>query len=475
MSIAVTPQTTSDRTGPDNGVPVISSFSGEVIAHVPEYGAEDVDRAVVAARRAFAGWSAETPKARGEALLEIASKITQHAEELVEIEVANTGRPRAAARDELAHTADAFTFYAGAVRNLAGIAATEYIENRTSFVRREAVGVCAQITPWNYPMMMSALALAPSLGAGNTSIIKPAELTPLSTLRIAELCAEVLPENVLTVATGRGSVTGAALTTHPDVDLVSLIGSRRAGEAIAVAAAPTQKKLHLELGGKAPVVVFPGSDLRRVAETLKVGAFNNAGQDCTAAARVIASADVVDELVALMDEVIGTITVGAPDEDAQMGPLISAGHRDRVHGMVTRAVQDGATLVRGGAPIDRPGFFYEPTLLLNPSQDSEIVQHEVFGPVLTVQTFATEEEAIALANGVEFDLAASVWSPDAGQLFRAAKALDFGTVWLNDHFPQTMETPHGGLRYSGHGKDQSVYSLDTYLRVKHVTLNLESA
>ena len=461
--------------GTESGVPVISSFSGEVIAHVPEYTAEDVDRAVVAARRAFTTWSEETPKARGGALLEIAAKIKQNAEELVEIEVANTGRPRAAAREELVHTADAFTFYAGAIRNLSGIAAAEYIENRTSFIRREAVGVCAQITPWNYPMMMSALALAPAIGAGNASIIKPAELTPLSTLKIAELCSEVLPENVLTVATGRGSVTGAALTTHPDVDLVSLIGSRRAGEAITIAAAPTQKKLHLELGGKAPVVVFAGSDLRRVAEALKVGGFNNAGQDCTAAARVIASAEIVDELVAVLEEMVGTITVGAPDENTQMGPLISAGHRDRVHGMVTRAVQDGATLVRGGEPIDRPGFFYEPTLLLNPSQGSEIVQQEVFGPVLTIQTFTSEEEAFAMANDVEFDLAASVWSPDAGQLFRAAKYLEYGTVWLNDHFPQTMETPHGGLRYSGHGKDQSVYSLDTYLRVKHVTLNLESA
>ena len=453
--------------------PVINASSGEIIAHIPEHSASDIDRAVRAARSAFAGWSRETPRSRGEALLEIAARIKENADQLVEIEVLNTGRPRAAAEEELLHTADAFTFYAGAVRNLGGIAAAEYMENRTSFIRREPVGVCAQITPWNYPLMMAALALAPSLGAGNTSIIKPSEVTPLSTLKLAELCADILPENVLTVATGRGAVTGAALAAHPDIDLVSLIGSRRAGEEIAVASAPTMKKLHLELGGKAPVIVFSGAKLQRVAETLVVAAFNNAGQDCTAAARIIVAEDAVDELVELMKQAFEAITVGSPDERSQMGPLVSKSHLDRVHGMVARAVKEGASLLLGGEPIERPGFFFPPTLLLNPSQNSEIVQQEVFGPVLTIQTFATEEEAIAMANGVEYDLSASVWSPNSAQLFRVAKALDFGTVWLNDHFPQTMEMPHGGLRYSGHGKDQSVYALDTYLRIKHLTLNIE--
>lgn len=457
------------------GLPVLNAATEEVITYVKEFNQHEVDEAVVNARKAFAHWSKETPKARGQVLLEIAERIKKHSEELVETEVLNTGRPYEAAREEVQHTADAFTFFAGAVRNLGGMSAAEYMEGRTSFIRREPVGVCAQITPWNYPMMMSALALAPSIGAGNTSIIKPSEETPLSTLKLAELCSDILPPDVLTVVTGRGHITGHALTSNPDVDIVSLIGSRKTGEAIIHATAPTMKKVHLELGGKAPVVVFSGSDVKHIAQTLKEASFNNAGQDCTAAARVLVSEDIADDLIEAMRECFATLKVGSPDEDAQVGPLISKVHLERVHGMVTRAVDDGAELIMGGTPMERDGFFYPPTVLAHPLQSSEIVQDEVFGPVITVQTFHTEDEAIQMANDVEYDLSSSVWSRDPGQLFRVANALNFGTVWLNDHFPQTMEVPHGGIRYSGHGKDQSVYSLDTYMRVKHLTLNLGEA
>lgn len=456
-----------------NDIAVFDAATGEQIATVPEAGEAGVDRAVSAARGAFPGWSGRTPRERSEALLEIAAALRSHRDELVEIEVRNTGRPIAAAHEELAHAADAFAYFAGAARNLGGVAAMEYLQGRTSFIRKEAVGVCGQIIPWNYPLIMLALAVAPALAAGNASILKPSEVTPMSALRVVELCRGILPDGVLQFVTGTGRVTGDALAAHPGVDLVSLIGSRRAGVEIAERSAPGMKRLHLELGGKAPVLVFDGTDVERVARCLRVASFNNAGQDCTAAARVIVAEPLFEEMQAALVREAESLSVGSPGDGAEMGPLMSREHLERVEAVVERARASGAAVLTGGERLDRPGYFYRPTVITGVAQSDEIVQKEVFGPVVTVQAFAGEDEGIAMANDVEYDLASSAWSPDSAQLFRAAHALNFGTVWMNDHFPMANEMPHGGFRHSGHGKDQSMFSLESYTRVKHLMLNVE--
>ncbi len=450
---------------------VTNAATGAVITSLTEMSPAEVDAKVALARTAFEGWSRETPKVRADALFALCAELRAHGDELIELEVLNTGRSRVAAAAELEHMVDSFSFYAGAARTLSTMAAGEYVRDHTSFIKLEPVGVCGQITPWNYPMMMAGLAIAPAIAAGNCSIIKPSEVTPLSTIRLVEIASRVLPENVMNVVIGSGRVTGDALVTHDDVDLVSLIGSRRAGEQIAGNAASTMKKLHLELGGKAPVVVFPGVDMPFLVSRLLEAGFNNAGQDCTAASRVILHRSIQDEFLRAMTDALRVLKVGGPDEDAAMGPLISAQHLEKVIGMIEGAKRDGAEIVHGGSRLDREGYFIEPTLISNVQQNAEIVQQEVFGPVLTVQAFDDEQEAIEMANGVQYDLAGSVWSGSPGQLFRVAGALNFGTVWMNDHFPQAIEVPHGGLRYSGHGKDQSTYSLDSYLRVKHLMIN----
>ncbi len=461
--------------GEDGELAVRASHTGEVIAHVPNAGAEVVDRAVATAERAFEGWQDFTPRERSTLLLRLADAIDADAETLAGIESGNTGRSLAAARDEVAHGSDAFRFFAGAARNLEGKAVGEYLRGRTSMIRRDPIGVCAQITPWNYPFMMAALAIAPALAGGNTTVLKPSELTPLTTLRLAELAAGVLPDGVLNVLTGEGAVTGEALVAHPRVRMVSMIGDVATGKRITRTSAETLKRLHLELGGKAPVIVFDDADLDRLAATLRGASYWNAGQDCTAATRILVSGRVYDDFLSELVPQVASLAVGPPEvADVEMGPVISERHRERVLGFVERAQASGATVLQGGGACGERGWFVEPTIVADVDQDAEIVQKEVFGPVVTVQRFHDDEEAIAWANGVEYGLAASVWSESPRRLFSAARRLQFGTVWLNDHFPMANEMPHGGFKQSGYGKDQSMYSLEDFTVVKHVMLNIAS-
>lgn len=469
----VTPARSQHVHDPENSIPVIASATGHVIGHVPEAGVVGVDAAVLAARDAAHSWSRTTPSERSHVMLRMADVLRDNAQELAELESANTGRPVAAALIEMDHAADAFSYYAGAIRNLQGKAAMEYTKGKTSFIRMEPIGVCAQFTSWNYPLMMVALAIAPALVAGNTSILKPSELAPLTALRFAELVRDVLPAGVLNIVTG-GPETGKALTAHPDVDLVSVIGSVDTGKAITRSSADTLKRLHLELGGKAPVIVFDDANLHRAIENLKYSCFWNAGQDCTAAARILVHDSVSDAFISEFVTAVRSLVVGAPDDEgAEIGPVISERQMNNILAMVERAQAAGGKIATGGKRVDRAGWFLEPTVIVDPAQDSEIVQEEVFGPVVTIQRFNSPAEAIELANDVRFGLASSVWSDNPARLFNTAYALDFGNVWLNDHFPQVMEMPHGGFKQSGTAKDQSMYSLEEYVRIKHLMLDLD--
>ena len=454
---------------------VLNPATGDVIAIVPAGTQKDVDRAVAAAKEAFVEFRDTTPGERAAMLLAIADALEANADELGALESQNVGKPLGAARDEIPVCADNLRFFAGAARLLEGKSTGEYMRGYTSMIRREPLGVVGQIAPWNYPLLMAVWKIGPALAAGNTIVLKPSEQTPLTALRLAELAADILPAGVLNVITGDGEPVGAGIVRHPDVRMVSLTGDVTTGREVAKAASATLKRVHLELGGKAPVVVFDDADPVQVAQAIRVGGYWNAGQDCTAASRVIAGPKIYERLLAELVPAVESLNVGDPAKSAkvEMGPVISQAQQERVLGFLDRATAKKAEVLTGGGRKGRKGFFVTPTVVTGVRQDAEIVQREVFGPVVTVQRFKDEAQAVAWANGVPYGLAASVFTRDVGRALRMARALEFGTVWINDHIPLVSEMPHGGYKGSGYGKDLSMYSLEDYTQIKHVMARLD--
>jgi 1-pyrroline dehydrogenase len=461
----------------NSSIEVINPSTGVLITKVPPATKAIVNAAVESAKIAFPLWAAKSPSARAAAMLDLADIVIEHAEELAKLESLNVGKPFAGALDEMMYTADCIRFIAGASRTLEGQAAGEYATGHTSFLRRDPIGVCGQIAPWNYPLHIALVKSVQAIAVGNTVVVKPSELTPLTLMRFLELASEALPPGVLNLVTGEGMPIGEAIVAHPDVRAISFTGDVATGAAITINAASRLKRLTLELGGKSPVIVFADADLSAVADMLKFGAFANSGQDCQAASRVLVENSAYEDLMTELVKRVDTIKVGDPqlNDAIDMGPVVSQTQQNRVAGFVDRAISEGGEVTTGGGKINSAGYFFEPTVVGNVKQDFEIIQKEVFGPVVTVQKFANEEEGLKFANGTEYGVSSSIWTRDIGKAMRVSRELQCGSVWINAHFIGSPEMPHGGFKQSGYGKDYSKYALEDNTVVKHVSINNSSS